>query len=399
MVNSCFSLLLGFLTLAASPALAQFGSASLSEAPASAPSSMAEPLSEFTEAVGSDPFVSPAESYSAPAPVAYQPPPQPVAPIVPTVGKKWLRHETGYTIMVDADVTPGPGFQEVAAPVQQPVAQAPQAWSAPQATAGPAPSQPQTFQSIPTTGPSYSPPSPSTGAVERKKWMQHKSGYRVVVSASTNPGPDFVEIPPPAGASMSPQPPSYQPVQSYQQPQSYSPQVAQTAPQTFSAIPATPQTGQQQLSNLPPNYQRQLPYQPPTPQGVQLPQMPARSTPTYGGYQTPGASPASPAVPPGKKYITDQQGMRYLVSADAVVGAGFRELTPEEATQPTRIMVTPQMMQQMQQQGGGGGMPQQGMMMQQGGRMPQQQGMMMQQPQQQQAPANPLSGMFNFLRR
>jgi hypothetical protein len=328
---------------------------------------------------------------------AFQPQVSAVAAPASRVGKKYLQHDSGYVILVDADTPAGAGFREIAGP------------SAPQSAAAPAAPQsystPQTYSqsSAQYQMPSYTAPAqPQLGASmpvatggtpPGKKWMQHKSGYRVIVDASTMPGPEFKEIPPPATS----------PAPSYPAPWTGPTQPVQTAqpslmaqgpgqPQTFSRIPVqpnpyqpgAPSTYQQPLGNLPLAAQRQLPYQPPTPAGVAPPQMNYQApVPSYGGFGQ--AQPAARSAPPGKKYVADSQGMRYLVDQSAIAGPGFRELTDAEASRPTMIM-SPQMMQQQ-----GGMQPQ--MMQQQGGMQPQ---MMQQQQPQQQGPTSWFGKLFNF---
>ncbi len=314
------------------------------------------------------------------------------APAVPSapVGKKWFQHESGYVIVVDADQVPGAGFKEVPPPVQVPAAapvaaapaavqpsyQAPAtpAYTQPQVPAtytNPAFSQPPAVQAAPQI-PAYTmPPAAATtgGVPPGKKWMQHKSGYRVIVDQNTMPSAEFVDIPPPNTApamqpGYAPGQPAYAPQtpqvppSAFAQTQGYAPQTGQS-PQTYSQIPITgqvtparPYTGtQQQLSNIPPNLQRQLPYQPPTPPGMMTPQVP---------YQQPGQmnyganKPVVRSAPPGQKWLQGDNGMRYLVGVNTIPGPGFREISDEEASQPIRLGAPPgqQQQQQPQQQSG-----------------------------------------------
>jgi len=300
--------------------------------------------------------------------------------------------------MVDAGQPIAPGFKEIHPSVQpspspaiaavpspapvvaQPSYQAPvpSTYTQPQAPAtftNPAFTQQPVIQAAP---PAYNmqqtPAVASAGVPAGKKWMQHKSGYRVIVDQNTVAGPDFVDIPPAnTSPAAPPMQPAYSPQQSqisyapmgqqtqavppsaFSQPQRYVPQGSQ-GPQTYSQIPiagqATPSRpyagGQQQLSSVPPNLQRQLPYQPPVPPGMMAPQVPYQQ-PGQMGYG--GAKPAIRSAPPGKKWVQDSNGMRYLVTQDAIMTPGFRELTDEEASQPVMLSAPPQ--QQQQQRPGG----------------------------------------------
>jgi hypothetical protein len=150
------------------------------------------------------------------------------------------------------------------------------------------------------------------------------------------------------------------------QAQAYSPLMAQgggAQPQTYSQIPMSSPYGQQpaqsayqpSLSNVPPNMQRQLPYQPPTPPGMAPAQVPMyqQQAPAYGSYGQAGAKPAVRSAPPGKKWVQQEGGMRYLVDQSTIPGPGFRELTDEEASKPIMIMSPQQQQQQQPQQQGG----------------------------------------------
>lgn len=355
-------------------ACAQFGSARI------------QPKSPVTSA--------PVQVYTPPVAVntvspttASQPAAQPSA----APGKKWLQHDSGYVILVDADQQVGQGFRVVGQPVPQtntPAASYPATASAPPPGQGvsafsqpPQVSQPpQTFSSPAFSQPvasqapmnSYaSTPAASSGTPPGKKWMQHKSGYRVIVDQSTVPGPEFTDIPAPNSAPMAAAPSPYQqpnqgygmttqpmaPQVGYNQPQTYSAPSA-GGPQTYSQIPMagqmTPsqpyQGSQQPLANLPPNMQRQLPYQPPTPAGVAPPQIPYQSA--YAGPmgQAGAGQPAVRSAPPGKKWVQSDNGMRYLVERNTIPGPGFREISDEEASRPIMLSGPPPNQQQQQQQ-------------------------------------------------
>jgi hypothetical protein len=200
--------------------------------------------------------------------------------------------------------------------------------------------------------------------------MQHKSGYRVIVDQNTQATAEFTDIAPPAPApSMAqgytqgfsqPQTTMTQP-SAFAAPQTYTPQAVtqpQTGPQTYSQIPITGLTtpsntysAQSQLSTVPPNMQRQLPYQPPLPPGMVAPQV-AMQQPMGGGYGVQGAKPAIRSAPPGQKWVQSDNGMRYLVSQSTIPGPGFKELTDEEASRPVMIMPQQQQQQPQQQQSG-----------------------------------------------
>ena len=340
-------------------------------------------------------YTAPKSTVATPSATASTSPPPVSLPSGPA-GKKWIQHESGYVILVDADQVPGPGFKEIRPPVQAPgtsiaaapppapvVAQpsyqapVPSTYTQPQAPAtftNPAFTQPPAVQPAPSA---YTMPAPAvaaSGVPPGKKWMQHKSGYRVIVDQNTMAGPEFVDIPPPTTAPASPmmQPsytqsqPGYAPMaqQPPQVPQTtfpqqpgYTPQVAQ-GPQTYSQIPITGQAtparpytgGQQQLPSVPPNLQRQLPYQPPVPPGMMAPQAPYHQ-PGQMGYG--GAKPVVRSAPPGKKWLQADNGMRYLVGESTIPGPGFREISDEEASKPVMLSGPPQQQQQPQQQQGG----------------------------------------------
>ncbi|MCK6495394.1 hypothetical protein L6Q85_03915 [bacterium] len=314
---------------------------------------------------------------------------QAAAPMGAAPGKKWIQHDSGYVLLVDADQPVGAGFRVVGQPVQQstaPSASYPTTAAAPSASPGlSAFSQPpqaaQTFSSPAFSQPvasqapmnAYSPaPAASSGTPPGKKWMQHKSGYRVIVDQSTVPGPEFTEIPAPNTAPMAAAPSPYQqpaqgygmtaqpmaPQAGYSQPQTYSAPAATGGPQTYSQIPMTGQMtpaqpyqgSQQPLANLPPNMQRQLPYQPPTPPGVAPPQVPYQSA--YAGQMMGqgGGQPAVRSAPPGKKWVQSENGMRYLVDRNTIPGPGFREISDEEASRPIMLSGPPPQQQQQQQQ-------------------------------------------------
>jgi len=222
-------------------------------------------------------YAAPKASPSTPSSSVSTPPPPASLPSGPA-GKKWLQHESGYVILVDADQAPGPGFKEIHPPVQSPgtptvTTQPPVAPPAPvvaqpsyQAPVPPTYAQPQaptTFTNSAFSQPSVAQPAPSaysmpapavtaSGVPPGKKWMQHKSGYRVIVDQNTMPGPEFVDIPPPSTASANPmmqptypqnqhgyapvgQQPSQVPQSAFSQQSGYTPQVAQ-GPQTYSQI-------------------------------------------------------------------------------------------------------------------------------------------------------------------
>ncbi|NUN95043.1 MAG: hypothetical protein HUU16_02615 [Candidatus Omnitrophica bacterium] len=317
----------------------------------------------------------------ASAPQATTPTSAPAPPAPSSSGPvpiKWYQHDTGYVVAVPSDQNLGPGFREIQppsssaaapsvatappAPVSAPVSSA-QTYSQPTSpqpsgpavafSQAPAPYSQQSFSQPYSTPLSQPQTQPSTAG---KKWMQHKSGYRVIVDANTTPGPEFVEIPPP-NTTMgtpygAPQTPAMPQASAFSQPQA-----APTGPQTYSQIPmsggytpARPMgTGAVALPNLPPNMQRQLPYQPPTPAGVP-PAQPTYQAPTgYNPAYGTGQRPTVRSAPPGKKWVQQDNGMRFLVDANTIPGPGFRELTDEEASQPLRIM-DPRMQQQQQQQ-------------------------------------------------
>jgi hypothetical protein len=335
--------------------------------------------------------------YSAPKTTVTAPVTAPGAPSTAATlpsgpaGKKWLQHESGYVILVDADQVPGQGFKEIRPPVQAPMGSAmpptpapamtqpsyqapvPSTYAQPQGPTtftNPAFTQPPVVQSAPPA-PSYTMPAQTmaaTGVPPGKKWMQHKSGYRVIVDQSTVPGPEFVDIPPPntppPGAGMQQAYPQQQlsyapmaqqapavPQSAFSQQQTYAPQGPQTysqIPITGQATPARPYTGgQQQLSSVPPNLQRQLPYQPPVPPGMVAPQVPYQQ-PGQMGYG--GAKPVVRSAPPGKKWLQADNGMRYLVGQSTIPGPGFREISEEEASKPVMLSGPPPQQQQQPQQ-------------------------------------------------
>ena len=256
-------------------------------------------------------------------------------------------------------------YQSVPQTYSQQQQPAPQTYpSAPQTY----PQQPQPYPAPALQQPAYSAPPTSTGIPPGKKKLRHSSGYIVIVDQSAIPGPDFTEVetsapaqptqpqtyggappqtypapaaqpysplpPVGAGAQGSPQMPSYQQIASQAQANTYQ------QPQTYNTSPQVP--------HIPPTWQQQLPYQPPRPQYQQPTGVPGQVP--YGVQGQPSAPvPVVRSTPPGKKWVADQNGMRYLVSEDTIIveGSGMREVTEEELNRP--MMMMPQ--QQQQQQG------------------------------------------------
>ena len=301
-------------------------------------------------------------------------------------GKKWVQDQRGVRYMVSKDSALPPGWKEIPPPANPPLAGVPpiQTYSTTPQTYTPqlpptatsvsnAPPPVQTYVQSPQQPvysapmqlpPSYSPPQASSGLPPGKKKLRHQSGYIVIVDQNTTPGPEFTEVEQTVPSAPQGQPtttyqfapPLQQPYaavpQTYGQPQvqpytqpapapAYQPGQATAqpptvyqAPQTYSAPP--------QLPYLPPTWQQQLPYQPPQPQ-YQTPPMPVQP---YGVQQPPGPVPVIRTAPPGKKWVADQSGIRYLVNEDTIVleGSGMREVTEEELNRPMVMM--PQQQQQ-----------------------------------------------------
>jgi hypothetical protein len=134
---------------------------------------------------------------------------------------------------------------------------------------------------------------------------------------------------------MNPQVPTYQQIASQAQANTYQ------QPQTYNTTPQVP--------HIPPTWQQQLPYQPPRPQYQPPTGVPGQVPYGMQQGQPPAPMPVVRSTPPGKKWVADQNGMRYLVSEGTVVieGSGMREVTEEELNRP--MMMMPQ--QQQQQQG------------------------------------------------
>lgn len=290
----------------------------------------------------------------------------------PTSGKKWVQDSRGMRYQVSANATLPPGWVEIPAPAQAPQPaqtipapapnfQQPQTYSGGQPALplppAPAPVQPQ--------APNYYAPTPnavpyqmsvgSTGLPPGKKRMRHRSGYTVIVSENTIPGPEFTEIE--SGPSPAAPQAAQAPVQGYGVPQQAP---VQQLPQTYTGFPQTapqqpasqqpmyyqqPQTynSAPQLPHVPPTWQQQLPYQPPQPQ--YQPPMPGQPMP-YQQQMQQTPLPVVRKTPVGKKWVADQSGLRYLVDESTVVMPPMREVTEAELNQP--VYIGPQPGQQPQ---------------------------------------------------
>jgi hypothetical protein len=277
---------------------------------------------------------------------------------------------------------PAPAVPQYNAQPQQPTSTVPTYTSA----QPPVQQQPQQSQGLTPGQSTFTPTNPLPPG---KKALRHQSGYIVYVDQSTTPGPEFTEVqvaptapaapqmygqaaPSPYGqapayGAMPPQQPAPNPMLGGAQlpggagPITYQQLVTQGQQQNpVNTYQGQPQSyaNQPQVSHLPPTWQQQLPYQPSQPQ-TQAPLAPGNNPYMMGG-QPQQPVPIVRGTPPGKKWVADQSGLRYLVDQNTVIGGGMRELTPEEVNGPVQMMAPQQlqqqqmMMQQQQQQGGGG---------------------------------------------
>ena len=289
--------------------------------------------------------------------------------------KKWVQDSRGARYQVSAGATLPPGWVEIPAPALSPQTQV---QTLPALAPNPSFAQPQTYsgaqpqvnlprqQVQPQSNLYYAPSpnvtpyqmsvgSPGTGLPPGKKRLRHVSGYTVIVSESTTPGPEFTEIEsnpmaPPPQASQGPVPgyaaPQQAPMQPPQMYSGYPQQVPQQSQQQQPAYYQQPQTynSAPELPHVPPTWQQQLPYQPPQPQ-YQAPVPGQAPYPQQMQQQAP--LPVVRKTPTGKKWVADQSGLRYLVDESTVVMPPMREVTEAELTQP--MYIGPQPGQQQQQ--------------------------------------------------
>lgn len=354
---------------------APFGSVPLGE-PTTEISTPGSAASTTPPQIQVDPAPGPGDSSDSPS-VWDTPPPIPspavTQPAPNTSGHKWVQDSRGARYQVSANATLPPGWVEIPAPAMSSQPQV-QVQTLPAPAPNPNLQQPQTYSvgqpqvNLPreqvqpqsnlfhAPNPNMTPyqmsaGAPGSGLPPGKKRLRHVSGYTVIVSESTTPGPEFTEIesssapaapqapPGPIGYPAPPQAPPQQPPQTYNMTQSYAPQQQPQyyqQPQTYNSSP--------QLPHVPPTWQQQLPYQPPQPQY----QPPAPGQMPYPQpMQQQAPLPVVRKTPIGKKWVADQSGLRYLVDESTVVMPPMREVTEAELNQP--MYIGPQPGQQQQQ--------------------------------------------------
>ncbi|MCA9441380.1 MAG: hypothetical protein KC964_11270, partial [Candidatus Omnitrophica bacterium] len=199
---------------------------------------------------------SPPPAPAQPAANMYTSPAPPAAAAQVPIGpdKKWVRDENGFRYVVSRDAILPQGWTEIATPQSsQPQMSAPQQMTPAYTPPNPAQGYPQPPQQAATY---YQPNQQTSIADDGMKTIEDQNGYRIKVAKDSPLPPGFREVSmnqPAANPQQQPPGAGYAQQQQMQQVPTY-----QSQPNTYSSAP--------QVSNVPPTWRQQLPYQPPAPQ-------------------------------------------------------------------------------------------------------------------------------------